>query len=86
MVGTKHKAQRVTVFVDIQNMYYSAKNLYKTKVNFKNVLRDAVAGRQLVRAFAYVIKTEIKEEKNSNYKKKLNLFILEYKSLLTSIQ
>ena len=56
-----NKEQRVGVFVDVQNMYYSAKNLYKAKVNFSNVLRNAVAGRKLVRAIAYVIKADIKE-------------------------
>ncbi|MBI1834003.1 MAG: NYN domain-containing protein [Candidatus Andersenbacteria bacterium] len=50
--------QRVGVFVDIQNMYYSGRALYDQKVNFKNVLEAAVAGRQLVRAFAYGITTE----------------------------
>jgi uncharacterized LabA/DUF88 family protein len=50
--------QRVGVFVDIQNMYYSARAVYSRKVNFKNVLEQAVAGRQLVRAIAYGITTE----------------------------
>jgi uncharacterized protein (TIGR00288 family) len=50
--------QRVGVFVDIQNMYYSARAVYDKKVNFKNVLDQAVAGRHLVRAFAYGITTE----------------------------
>ena len=59
-----NKEQRVGVFVDVQNMYYSAKNLYKAKVNFAQVLRNAVAGRKLVGAIAYVIKADIKEEKN----------------------
>ncbi len=59
-----NKEQRVGVFVDVQNLYYSAKNLYKAKVNFAQVLREAVAGRKLVRAMCYVIKANIKEEKN----------------------
>ena len=59
-----NKEQRVSVFVDVQNMYYSAKNLYNAKVNFAQVLRNAVMGRKLVRAIAYVIKADIKEEKN----------------------
>ncbi|HJO01512.1 MAG: NYN domain-containing protein [Candidatus Woesearchaeota archaeon] len=59
-----NKEQRVGVFVDVQNLYYSAKNLYKAKVNFAQVLREAVAGRKLVRAIAYVIKADIKEEKS----------------------
>ena len=39
-------------------MYYSARALYSQKVNFKNVLEQAVNGRQLVRAIAYGITTE----------------------------
>jgi len=58
----KHPGQRVGVFIDTQNLYHSAKNLYKTKVNFGNVLKDAVAGRQLIRARAYVVNTESGEE------------------------
>jgi uncharacterized protein (TIGR00288 family) len=58
----KHREQRVGVLVDVSNMYHSAKNLYNKRVNFKEVLRDAVAGRKLIRAMAYVIKTETEEE------------------------
>ncbi|NQV90450.1 NYN domain-containing protein [Candidatus Uhrbacteria bacterium] len=54
----KHKDQRVGVFIDTQNMYYSARNLFKRKVNFKNIVEDAVAGRKLIRATAYVVSTE----------------------------
>lgn len=57
----KHKDQRVAVLVDVSNMYHSAKNLYKARVNFKEVLQDSVAGRKLIRAVAYVIKTETDE-------------------------
>ncbi len=59
----KHKEQRVGVFIDTANLYHSAKNLYKRKVNFGAVLRDAVAGRKLVRATAYVITSEAGDEK-----------------------
>ncbi len=59
----KHKEQRVAVFIDTQNLYHSAKNLYRANVNFGQVVKDAVAGRQLVRALAYVITTENGEEK-----------------------
>ena len=58
-----NKAQRVGVFVDVQNMYYSAKFMYKAKVDFSQILRTAVQGRSLIRAIAYVIKTDIGEEK-----------------------
>lgn len=59
----KHESQRVGVFVDVQNMYYSAKNLYKgAKVNFGQILSAGVSGRQLIRAMAYVIRAETGEE------------------------
>lgn len=64
MSVVKHKEQRVAVFIDTQNLYHSAKNLYKAKVNFTNVLQDAVADRHLIRAIAYVVNTEGGEEQN----------------------
>lgn len=64
MAVIKHSAQRVGVFIDTQNLYHSAKNLYKARVNFANVLEEAVGGRELVRAVAYVISTDAGDEKN----------------------
>ncbi len=58
----KHKDQRVGVLIDAQNLYHSAKNLYGSKVNFGNLVKEAVAGRILIRAIAYVITTEGREE------------------------
>ena len=55
----KNKDQRVGVFIDIQNLYHSAKNLYNSRVNFKELLRAAVGGRKLIRAIAYLVKTEV---------------------------
>ena len=60
---TKHKEQRVAVFIDVQNMYHSARNLFNARVNFKEVVRAAVAGRKLIRSFAYVVRTKTGEEK-----------------------
>lgn len=58
------KEQRVGVLVDIQNLYYSAKVIYKKKVDFGQVLRTAAGDRKLIRAIAYGIKTlEGQEEK-----------------------
>lgn len=58
----KHKEQRVGILVDVSNMYHSAKNLYNHKANFKEILAKAVAGRKLIRATAYAIRTENKDE------------------------
>src|SRR3989338_5863394 len=62
MAVIKHKDQLVAILIDVQNLYHSAKNLYKARVNFKEVLRAALASRKLVRVIAYVIKTETGEE------------------------
>lgn len=62
MTVIKHPEQRVGVFIDTQNLYHSAKNIYKSRVNFDNMLKEAVAGRKLVRARAYVVNTESGEE------------------------
>lgn len=64
MAIIKHKDQRVGIFIDTQNLYHSAKNLYKAKVNFGNVVKDALAGRILIRSIAYVITTEAGDETN----------------------
>ncbi|MDP2629855.1 MAG: NYN domain-containing protein [Candidatus Uhrbacteria bacterium] len=60
----KHKEQRVGVFVDVGNMYHSAKNLYQARVNFQEILKTAVAGRKLIRALAYVVVSKSAEELN----------------------
>lgn len=59
----KHPNQRVGVFIDVQNMYYSARNLFGSKVNFGEVVRAGVGDRQLIRAIAYVVKTKTGEER-----------------------
>lgn len=58
----KHPDQRVGVFIDVQNMYYSAKNLHGKKVNFGNIVKEAVGNRKLIRAIAYVVRTETQDE------------------------
>lgn len=58
----RHSNQRVAIIIDTQNLYHSAKNLYKAKVNFAHVVKAALGERQLVRAMAYVVNTESGEE------------------------
>jgi len=50
--------QRIGIFIDVQNLYHSAKNLYNARVNFKELVRSLTAGRRLIRAVAYVVKTD----------------------------
>lgn len=64
MTVIKHKEQRVGIFIDTQNLYHSAKNLYRARVNFGAIMKEAIAGRSLIRAIAYVITTDTGEEKS----------------------
>ncbi len=58
----RHSDQRVAILIDTQNLYHSAKNLYKSKVNFGAVVKAALGGRKLIRAVSYVVNTESGEE------------------------
>ncbi|HPG32150.1 MAG TPA: NYN domain-containing protein [bacterium] len=49
--------QRVAVLVDVQNMFYSAKNKYNAKLDFEKLLDTVVLGRKLIRAIAYIVQT-----------------------------
>lgn len=58
----KHHDQRVGIFVDVQNLYYSAKNLYQGRVNFEELKLRAVEERKLIRSIAYVISADNSDE------------------------
>lgn len=57
--------QRVGIFVDVQNLYHSAKNLYRGRVNYAELIKHLVGDRQLIRAMAYVVKSEGVEPQRS---------------------
>lgn len=57
-----HKYQRIGIFIDIQNLYHSAKHLYKARVNYRELIRELTRDRQLIRAIGYVVKSEGLEE------------------------
>ncbi len=54
----KHKDQRVGIFIDIQNLYHSAKNIHHARVNYKELIKTLIGNRQLIRAIGYVVKSE----------------------------
>ncbi len=62
-MAIKHLGQRVAILIDVQNLYHSAKNLYGARVNFREILKLAVSQRNLIRVFAYVVRTKTGEEK-----------------------
>jgi uncharacterized LabA/DUF88 family protein len=61
-MSIRNPDQRVGVFVDVQNLYYSARNIYNARVNFNEILKAAVGDRKLVRAIAYVVQADMPEE------------------------
>ena len=78
MTIVKHLEQRVAVLIDTNNLYHSAKSLFKRRVNFANLLDEAVAGRNLIRAIAYTIRTDSEDE--SSFFEALNERGIETKS------
>jgi uncharacterized LabA/DUF88 family protein len=57
----RNKNQRVGIFIDVQNLYHSSKNLFQARVNYKELIKTLSAGRQLVKATGYVVKTDATE-------------------------
>ncbi len=57
-MGEKYENQRIGIFIDVANLYHSAKNLYHGRVNYQELIKHLVAGRQLIRAIAYVVKSD----------------------------
>jgi uncharacterized LabA/DUF88 family protein len=58
------QTQRVGMFVDVQNMFYAAREK-NSRLDFEALLSAATGGRQLVRAVAYLVET--KEIDQSNF-------------------
>lgn len=52
--------QRVGIFIDVQNLYHSAKHLHhgRGRVNYRELMAFLVGERQLVRALAYAVESE----------------------------
>lgn len=55
-------SQKVNIFIDTQNIYHSAKNLFEKKVDFGKLVKLLVGERQLIQAFAYVIYSEYSQK------------------------
>ncbi len=73
-MATTHSAQRVGIFVDVQNIYHSAKNLYGSRVNFQELIKFIVGKRPLIRAMAYVVKSDVGENKSEEMTKEESFF------------
>uniref|UniRef100_A0A7C4XBW9 NYN domain-containing protein n=1 Tax=candidate division WOR-3 bacterium TaxID=2052148 RepID=A0A7C4XBW9_UNCW3 len=49
------KRENIAIFVDSQNLYYSARMAYGAKVNYEKLLRLIVGERNLIKAYAYIV-------------------------------
>ena len=59
-----HPSQRVAVLADSQNLYHSAQSMYSRNIDYAALLEEAVDGRELTRAIAYVIRANSPEEES----------------------
>ncbi|WP_276271233.1 NYN domain-containing protein [Haloarcula litorea] len=59
-----HPGQRVAVLADAQNLYHTAQSLYSRNIDYSALLEEAVSGRELSRAIAYVIRADSPEEES----------------------
>ena len=67
--GEYYSSQRVGIFIDVGNLYHSAKNLYHGRVNYQELVKNLVGGRELIRAMAYVVRSEGVEGQTPNQSK-----------------
>lgn len=56
------QTERVGVFVDVQNLYYSARHLYHSYVDFGSILRKVTDSRILEVAYAYVVRADVPKQ------------------------
>src|SRR4030042_1915824 len=64
----------MAVLIDVQNMFYSALNIYKKKLNFEALLSVVTRGRRLTRAIAYIVQTpEVDQSKFLDFLLKLGV-------------
>lgn len=61
----KEQVDQVGVFVDVQNLFYAAKDRYERRVDLIKLLDLIVGPRQLLTAYAYIV--QIPEIKQSNF-------------------
>jgi len=54
----RYKDQRIGIFIDVQNLYHSAKHLYNSRVNYRELIKYLANSRPLIRVLGYVVRSE----------------------------
>jgi uncharacterized LabA/DUF88 family protein len=47
--------QRIGIFVDVQNMFYTAKHKYNRKIDYRKLIEAVARKRRVIRALAYMV-------------------------------
>lgn len=53
--STLLRKENIAIFVDSQNLYYSARMGYAAKVNYEKLLKLITGNRNLIKAYAYIV-------------------------------
>lgn len=61
--------EKVSVFVDVQNIYYTVKQIYNCHFDYDIFMTEITRGRQLVKAIAYAI--DKGDEKQIKFQKRI---------------
>lgn len=55
--------EKVAIFVDVQNVYYTVRDAYKRNFDYNKFWTAATSGREVVKAFAYAIDKNDKKQR-----------------------
>ncbi len=50
---SEHAAEKVSIFVDVQNIYYTCRQAYQANFDYNKFWAEVTRGREVVDAFAY---------------------------------
>jgi len=75
----------VGIFVDVQNIYYAARDQYGGKIDYQKLLDRVVDGRRVVEAYAYVVQSpEVDQTPFTDMLTRMG-FIVRTKNLITRV-
>lgn len=56
--------KKVSLFVDVQNIYYTTKQIYNSHFDYNAFWKRATSNREIVRAIAYAINKDDQQQRN----------------------
>ena len=82
MIKKNNKIEKIGIFVDVQNIYYTCRQAYQGNFDYTKFWNVVTNDREVVCAYAYATdKGDIKQEKFQNILKKIG-FSIQLKSML----